>query len=177
MSVAIPEGTSPYIAEDMRRRELLAGQRRALQALADDLGMTIDELLEKDAEKKREQRQQENRIIYPWLCHETPAEKRRRIARQGDGRELSRNRHVRLEIIHRDKWTCYLCGAKLKYDEIHLDHLVPLSRGGENTKENLAVACAECNIAKGNRTPAEYRAMLGSSLRERSRLLCPHAER
>lgn len=60
--------------------------------------------------------------------------------------------HVnRAAIIARDDSTCYLCGKRCRPDEIHLDHIVPLARGGAHRPDNLAVACAKCNTAKGTR--------------------------
>mgnify|MGYP000644986806 FL=1 len=60
--------------------------------------------------------------------------------------------HVtRDEIIERDDSTCYLCGKRCKDNEIHLDHITPIALGGPHTKDNLAVACAPCNHAKGAR--------------------------
>lgn len=58
-------------------------------------------------------------------------------------------------IIERDDWTCYLCSKKLTYSEIHIDHLVPYSRGGSSDSSNLSVACAFCNISRGNRIGIE----------------------
>jgi 5-methylcytosine-specific restriction endonuclease McrA len=41
-----------------------------------------------------------------------------------------------------------------------VDHLLPVSRGGEDTWENLVAACVECNNRKGDRTPEEARMSL-----------------
>jgi len=60
-------------------------------------------------------------------------------------------RHVRALIL-RDP--CAYCGAPAA----HLDHVLPLARGGTDARRNLAPACARCNIEKGNRTPEEWKA-------------------
>lgn len=65
-------------------------------------------------------------------------------------------RVTRQEIIDRDEGTCYLCGKRCDPAEIHIDHIVPASRGGSHRADNLAVACAVCNISKGDR-PTEKR--------------------
>lgn len=60
----------------------------------------------------------------------------------------------RLAIYRRDKGLCQLkirCdGIKCDWDNWHADHIVPWSRGGKTTVENGQVACANCNLAKGN---------------------------
>lgn len=52
---------------------------------------------------------------------------------------------------------CYLCGKITLQGERHVDHVIPLSRGGAHVSSNLAIACAVCNESKNNRTPEEYR--------------------
>lgn len=62
-----------------------------------------------------------------------------------------RNRVTRDGVLQRDSCTCAYCGS---YGDT-LDHVIPESRGGQNTWENLVTACAPCNGRKGNRTPTE----------------------
>lgn len=58
----------------------------------------------------------------------------------------------RNDIIDRDLRTCHLCGkTHLEDHEIHLDHVIPLSKGGTHTADNVKVACAPCNLRKGAR--------------------------
>ena len=52
-------------------------------------------------------------------------------------------------VLTRDNFTCQYCGEK--DGEMHIDHVVPISRGGTNDIENLAVACADCNSSKGQK--------------------------
>lgn len=59
----------------------------------------------------------------------------------------------RAEIIVRDKSICHICGKVCAPEEIHLDHVIPLARGGVHGPENIKVACADCNIAKGASLP------------------------
>lgn len=72
----------------------------------------------------------------------------RRIPHQG--RSLSRK-----NILLRDRYTCQYCGRVLPSSELTLDHVVPRSRGGDSTWENLVACCNPCNNRKGNRTPDE----------------------
>lgn len=55
------------------------------------------------------------------------------------------------------KGICYLCGGKFSREELTMEHLIPLSRGGRSTKKNIVVACKQCNSLKKNLTVAEMR--------------------
>ena len=61
----------------------------------------------------------------------------------------------RRAIFVRDKHQCQYCGRRPPNHELSIDHVVPRSRGGEDTWENLVLACTRCNVRKGNRTPEE----------------------
>lgn len=50
---------------------------------------------------------------------------------------------------------CYYCGATFLPDELTMDHMVPLARGGRSTKGNVVPCCKECNNKKKYLTPAE----------------------
>ncbi len=56
----------------------------------------------------------------------------------------------RRNIFLRDNFTCQYCGAKPRRDELTIDHIVPRSRGGGSTWDNVALACVKCNAKKGN---------------------------
>jgi 5-methylcytosine-specific restriction endonuclease McrA len=77
-------------------------------------------------------------------------------------------RPVRIdEIAERDKYRCHICGKKVgKRPGRHslsrsLDHLVPLSKGGEHTPENVRLAHLGCNVLKGNRGGNEQLLLIG----------------
>ena len=60
---------------------------------------------------------------------------------------------VSVDVWLRDGICCRYCGYWEKdRHNFHLDHVQPVSRGGQNTRENLVVACRKCNIVKGNQT-------------------------
>jgi 5-methylcytosine-specific restriction endonuclease McrA len=61
----------------------------------------------------------------------------------------------RKNILMRDRYTCQYCHKTLPSGELTLDHVVPRSRSGETTWENLVACCHRCNNRKGNRTPEE----------------------
>jgi 5-methylcytosine-specific restriction endonuclease McrA len=61
----------------------------------------------------------------------------------------------RRNILLRDRNTCQFCGHTFSASELTLDHVVPRSRGGRSTWENLVACCYQCNNRKGDRTPEE----------------------
>jgi 5-methylcytosine-specific restriction endonuclease McrA len=61
----------------------------------------------------------------------------------------------RKNILLRDRNTCQYCGVVLPASELTLDHVMPRSRGGLSTWENLVACCHECNRRKGNALPHE----------------------
>jgi len=69
--------------------------------------------------------------------------------------ELSRK-----NILRRDGFRCQYCGNN--HPPLTVDHIIPRSRGGNDTWENLTCACVRCNNKKGNRTPDEARMRLMS---------------
>ena len=61
----------------------------------------------------------------------------------------------RKNILMRDRYTCQYCLKTFSSSELTLDHVVPRSRAGETTWENLVACCHPCNNRKGSRTPDE----------------------
>lgn len=61
----------------------------------------------------------------------------------------------RKNILMRDKYQCQYCMRILPSGELTLDHVIPRSRAGETTWENLVACCHPCNNRKGARTPEE----------------------
>jgi 5-methylcytosine-specific restriction endonuclease McrA len=57
----------------------------------------------------------------------------------------------RRNIYMRDSHTCQYCGRKPAKDELTIDHILPRSRGGRSTWENVALACQQCNTRKGDK--------------------------
>ena len=61
----------------------------------------------------------------------------------------------RKNILMRDRYTCQYCHRTMPTHELTLDHVIPRSRAGDTTWENLVSSCNPCNNRKGNRTPDE----------------------
>jgi 5-methylcytosine-specific restriction endonuclease McrA len=89
----------------------------------------------------------------------------RRVPRQN--RSVSRK-----GILLRDGFACQYCQSKLPAGGLTLDHVVPRSRGGLNTWENLVACCSGCNNRKSNRTPREA----GMALVRQPRQISIHAK-
>ena len=64
-------------------------------------------------------------------------------------------RFTRRNIFYRDKNRCQYCGGIFRQRDLNLDHVVPLSRGGKSTWENVVCACVPCNTRKGDRSPTD----------------------
>ena len=88
---------------------------------------------------------QRNRIAMPSVIRLLEY---RRIPHQT--RALSRK-----NILLRDRNTCQYCAEVLPSGELTLDHVIPRSRGGSSTWENLVACCHSCNRRKGNQLPIE----------------------
>lgn len=78
----------------------------------------------------------------------------RRVLARGEGAERFTSR----EIFERDGWTCQICGLQLdpaiKFPDnrsASIDHIVPISQGGQHTRANVQAACMGCNRSKGGR--------------------------
>ncbi len=77
------------------------------------------------------------------------------IRNQESTRKTARDPSLRLrfKVLRRDNFRCRQCGAspaKTLGVELHVDHVVPWSKGGETTLENLQTLCSKCNLGKGN---------------------------
>lgn len=69
-------------------------------------------------------------------------------------------RFSRRTLFARDQNRCQYCGKNLSMNQMSLDHVVPRSRGGETSWENVVCSCVACNTRKGGRTPQEARMKL-----------------
>ncbi|MBI4559443.1 MAG: HNH endonuclease [Candidatus Hydrogenedentes bacterium] len=64
-------------------------------------------------------------------------------------------RFSRHSIFERDRNTCQYCGKRFPRTQLTVDHIIPQSRGGGHTWDNLVLACLSCNVGKADRTPDE----------------------
>lgn len=73
---------------------------------------------------------------------------------------LQKKQHIplnlRRSVIERDGLHCVYCDEDLSDQEIHMDHVIPESKGGQTTYSNLQVTCRKCNLAKGTLSESEF---------------------
>ncbi len=86
---------------------------------------------------------------------------------------------TRFNLFLRDSFACQYCDAT---EELTFDHVIPRSRGGRTTWENIVTACARCNLTKGGRMPRDAgmhphqkpRRPSAQELQQRGRRFPPH---
>ena len=86
------------------------------------------------------------------------------LAIGGPDEAFIRAQRNKARALRRTRWwqqktssgTCYYCGKKVGFKNLTMDHIIPLSRGGRSTKDNLAPCCKACNTKKKNALPVEW---------------------
>jgi hypothetical protein len=68
-------------------------------------------------------------------------------------KQLSKRK--RFEILKRDSFTCSYCGATPPKVVLEVDHIIPVSKGGDNNELNLVTSCFDCNRGKSNKELSE----------------------
>lgn len=97
------------------------------------------------------------------MLHDYPGRKLRTVSEEFDYPSVIRlHRYINIpynkivlsrhNIMKRDAKSCQYCGSS---HDLTIDHVLPKSRGGKDTWENLVTACDDCNVTKGDRTPDE----------------------
>jgi 5-methylcytosine-specific restriction endonuclease McrA len=64
----------------------------------------------------------------------------------------SRVAFTRFNVFLRDRFRCQYCGEKFPSSQLTFEHVIPRSKGGVTSWENIVAACDPCNLAKGNRS-------------------------
>ena len=67
-------------------------------------------------------------------------------------RDTHRRKITRRAVFARDEWTCQYCGSR---SNLTVDHVVPRSKGGASSWENIVASCAPCNRRKGDALPRQ----------------------
>jgi 5-methylcytosine-specific restriction endonuclease McrA len=67
-------------------------------------------------------------------------------------RDTHRRKITRRAVFARDDWTCQYCGSRA---QLTVDHVIPRSKGGGSTWDNIVAACAPCNRRKGDALPRQ----------------------
>jgi 5-methylcytosine-specific restriction endonuclease McrA len=68
-------------------------------------------------------------------------------------RDAHRRKITRRAVFARDRWTCQYCGHER--GNLTVDHVIPRSKGGHSTWDNIVTCCAPCNRRKGDRLPKQ----------------------
>jgi 5-methylcytosine-specific restriction endonuclease McrA len=68
-------------------------------------------------------------------------------------RDAHRRKITRRAVFARDRWTCQYCGHERGH--LTVDHVIPRSKGGASTWDNIVTCCAPCNRRKGDRLPRQ----------------------
>jgi 5-methylcytosine-specific restriction endonuclease McrA len=82
-------------------------------------------------------------------------------------RDTHRRKITRRAVFARDDWTCQYCGAR---SNLTVDHVIPRSKGGPSSWENIVASCAPCNLRKGNALPRQA----GMRLQRQPQTPSPH---
>jgi 5-methylcytosine-specific restriction endonuclease McrA len=67
-------------------------------------------------------------------------------------RDAHRRKITRRAVFARDSWTCQYCGSR---SNLTVDHVIPRSKGGSSSWENIVASCAPCNRRKADRLPRQ----------------------
>lgn len=62
---------------------------------------------------------------------------------------------TRFNVFLRDEWECQYCGEAFRTQNLTFDHVVPRSRGGRTSWDNIVTACQDCNLLKADKMPHE----------------------
>jgi hypothetical protein len=105
-------------------------------------------------------------------------EVRRKIPRTMPGRTI--NWRLRATVLIRDNCICRMCGASPAKDPavtLHVDHIVPWSKGGTTTLDNLQTLCSACNVGKNDRPCARPNAKISRACTGKPRRSLPRRRR
>lgn len=92
------------------------------------------------------------------LIAEGTPEKKAESSYRTNGDRRDPSMRLRYEVLARDHFTCRYCGASPKKDTnvtLHIDHIVPWSKGGKTVLDNLQTLCSKCNLGKSDLDPVE----------------------
>ena len=113
------------------------------------------------------QKKKKERLEYDKKYRQTPEGKISSKNRNHKRRSITRNGDVttlQLMELEQNAKVCYWCNISLKKVKVHIDHYVPLSKGGSHTLSNLVVSCPKCNQTKSAKDPLDFAQSLGKLL-------------
>jgi hypothetical protein len=78
-------------------------------------------------------------------------------AKDSAAKDMTAFLKLRGQVLRRDNMRCVYCGSDGEGKPLHCDHIIPRSRGGKSTLENLACACYRCNCSKNGKPLDEWK--------------------
>ncbi|WP_338032166.1 HNH endonuclease [Desulforhopalus vacuolatus] len=97
-------------------------------------------------------RRREKPMDFGWMDFDAPDERIIRAERD-KARALRKTRWWQQKTAD---GRCSYCHREVGFDNLTMDHVLPLSRGGRSTKENIVACCAECNKLKRSMMPIAW---------------------
>jgi len=116
----------------------------------------ITELRRKNKDKLKEYNKIYSQTQARKISSKNYKYKRRSITKQGDATTQQ------ILKLQKNAKVCYWCKCSLKNVKVHIDHYVPLSKGGEHTLSNLVVSCQSCNLTKSAKDPIQFANSIGA---------------
>lgn len=109
-------------------------------------------------DKNREQKNEKARLARRRRLPQARAKQRIQMSkRRAQTRQAGGTPTVTIAELHeKQRGRCWWCNKKVEAANTHLDHRIPLSRGGTNDDSNLVLACAPCNLSKHSKMPWEW---------------------
>ena len=176
---AAPKGKNSYCAPcDAKRAKAYYERHKSQRAKyhrARYLNKKVERLKAARYEAQAEKRKAASRKYY-----EEHREERREYFRSERGKEVGRAAQLRRkarmlkqteptsqkwrrqEVIERDHSMCFWCHTHVAEEDLHIDHVVPIAKGGSDTAENVAVTHRLCNLTR----PRKYRDPAAERLRQ-----------
>lgn len=77
-----------------------------------------------------------------------PAQQTKEIQSEDMSKRIVFPQETRMSVYNQSEGRCVYCGRFIPFDEMTIDHIVPLSKGGTNYEKNLQCCCKECNLMK-----------------------------
>ena len=105
---------------------------------------------QKNKDKISEYRKKYTKTFSGNMASKNSNQKRRAKTKSGDVTTSQ------LKTLVKSYKNCYWCKCKLNKKNTHIDHYIPLSKGGEHTIDNLVTSCAECNLRKHTMMPEKF---------------------
>jgi uncharacterized protein (TIGR02646 family) len=71
--------------------------------------------------------------------------------------KMAHSKTKKLNLFKKYNGRCAYCGCEMDWDNFHIDHVIPKSKGGNGTYDNLVATCPTCNLYKGTLSVEEFK--------------------